>query len=60
MGRRDKVTLNISLTLQHGPEGGAGIVGSDGYKTYNHTDDDFSNKPFLHVRRYIYVHPHDT
>lgn len=36
-----KLTLNISDTSTW-TGGGAGIVGSDGYKTYNHTDDDFS------------------
>lgn len=50
-----KLTLNISDTSTW-TEGGAGIVGSDGYKTYNHTDDDFSTSlSFMCDGTYMYI-----
>ncbi len=50
-----KLTLNISDTSTW-TGGGAGIVGSDGYKTYNHTDDDFSTSlSFMCDGTYMYI-----
>jgi len=54
-----KLTLNISDTSTW-TEGGAGIVGSRRLQDLQPHRRRLLNKPFLHVRRYIYVHPHDT
>lgn len=50
-----RLTLNISDTSTW-TGGGAGIVGSEGWKTYNHTDDDFTTDlAFMCDGTYIYI-----